>query len=386
MICPKCGHQGNSESSCEVCGIIFAKYLKRQQVEQTEPEHGPTPPSRTPIKPLLVLCLAVVIGIVAGKFVFSPTSVTPPTTEHQNTTKQPPIIQPTPAQQPVQQEQAINRVAVKTQTNPDSERSSMQRAQNATVLIESSWGLGSGFLLDNEGHIITNRHVVKYDRKRLDELNRQLEKLEKHIRNEKEQLTYFKDKLDQFKEHQLWDNYNQQYQQRKQRLEKYEADHASYSLQRNNIIYASVNLNVDITFFSGEKIHARNITLSKNYDLALITIDASSLPSKPIISKVGRIQQGDKVYTIGNPSGLRGTITSGIISGFRSYTNNQNQITNIIQTDAPINPGNSGGPLVDESGQVIGINTSVLKNTEGIGFALPINLVREEFAEELNSY
>ncbi len=85
MICPKCGHQGNSESSCEVCGIIFAKYLKRQQVEQTEPEHGPTPPSRTPIKPLLVLCLAVVIGIVAGKFAFSPTSVTPPTTEYHET-------------------------------------------------------------------------------------------------------------------------------------------------------------------------------------------------------------------------------------------------------------------------------------------------------------
>jgi S1-C subfamily serine protease len=80
------------------------------------------------------------------------------------------------------------------------------------------------------------------------------------------------------------------------------------------------------------------------------------------------------VYTIGSPSGLRHTVTSGVISGFRERDGQS-----FIQTDAPINPGNSGGPLVDENGRVLGINTMILRDTQGIGFAIPIQAVREEF-------
>lgn len=90
-------------------------------------------------------------------------------------------------------------------------------------------------------------------------------------------------------------------------------------------------------------------------------------------------EQGQKVYTIGNPSGLRHTVTSGIISGYREYKDNP-----LIQTDAPINPGNSGGPLIDENGRAIGVNTMIIRDTEGIGFAIPMKSVFEEFGNYIS--
>ena len=76
--------------------------------------------------------------------------------------------------------------------------------------------------------------------------------------------------------------------------------------------------------------------------------------------------------------GLKHTVTSGIVSGLRKYNGNV-----YIQTDAPINPGNSGGPLIDMDGKILGVNTAVARNAVGIGFAIPIKTVFDEF--DLNS-
>lgn len=92
------------------------------------------------------------------------------------------------------------------------------------------------------------------------------------------------------------------------------------------------------------------------------------------------MQQGDKVFTVGSPVGLRNTVTSGVFSGFRKRGDG-GQV--YLQTDAAINPGNSGGPLIDENGFVHGVNTMIIKDTEGIGFAIPIEKVYEEFGSTL---
>ncbi len=86
------------------------------------------------------------------------------------------------------------------------------------------------------------------------------------------------------------------------------------------------------------------------------------------------------MYTIGSPVGLRQTVTAGIFSGYRKREDNDQVY---LQTDAAINPGNSGGPLIDEFGFVYGVNTMILRNTEGIGFAIPIETVFEEFGSDL---
>jgi S1-C subfamily serine protease len=87
-----------------------------------------------------------------------------------------------------------------------------------------------------------------------------------------------------------------------------------------------------------------------------------------------RLAQGERLYTIGNPSGLTYSVTSGVFSGDRGSGDQR-----FLQTDAPINQGNSGGPLVTESGRVVGINTQTLSGTQGIGFAIPIEAVYREF-------
>jgi S1-C subfamily serine protease len=119
-------------------------------------------------------------------------------------------------------------------------------------------------------------------------------------------------------------------------------------------------------------------------DVALIHIDAPSEELHPLaLGDSSKIEVGDPVVAIGNPFGLDRTVTSGIVSALQRQIQAPNgfSISHVIQTDAAINPGNSGGPLINDQGQVIGINSQI-QNTGndgnvGIGFAVPINTARE---------
>jgi S1-C subfamily serine protease len=118
-------------------------------------------------------------------------------------------------------------------------------------------------------------------------------------------------------------------------------------------------------------------------DLAIVTIDANDLPYAPIGTSAG-LEPGQLAIAIGNPLGtFENTVTTGVVSGLGRQITAQNAlqsssdvINNLIQTDAAINPGNSGGPLVNSAGQVIGVNTAVSENAQGIGFAIPIDVAR----------
>lgn len=119
-----------------------------------------------------------------------------------------------------------------------------------------------------------------------------------------------------------------------------------------------------------------------NLDLSIVKIGANNL-SYVSLGNSSNIKVGENVYAVGNPIGyeFRKTVTSGIISALnRTIKIDENDstsyISDLIQTDATINPGNSGGPLVNKSGEVIGINTVKITSAEGIGFAVPINVVK----------
>ncbi len=140
------------------------------------------------------------------------------------------------------------------------------------------------------------------------------------------------------------------------------------------------NKEIKVVLADGREFYAGYVLTSANYDLALLALysyDGTFLSAPP---DGKAMQQGDKVFTVGSPVGLRHTVTSGVFSGFRQRTTD-GQI--YLQTDAAINPGNSGGPLIDENGYVYGVNTMILKDTEGIGFAIPIEKVFEEFGSSL---
>ena len=149
-------------------------------------------------------------------------------------------------------------------------------------------------------------------------------------------------------------------------------DKRGYILTNNHVIEQAtkiqVQLNGDATRYTAKVVGADEET-----DLAVIKIDANKeLPTAKLGNSDG-VQVGDWVLAIGSPFGLQATVTAGIISA-KDRAGIGQQFQRFLQTDAAINPGNSGGPLVDLSGQVIGINTAIItggRGYEGVGFALP---------------
>jgi S1-C subfamily serine protease len=136
---------------------------------------------------------------------------------------------------------------------------------------------------------------------------------------------------------------------------------------------------VEVTLHNRKKYKATVVGTDPAHDLAVIQIKAPDLvPS--VLGDSRNLQVGQKVYAIGNPFGLAGTMTRGIVSSIRPVREpNGATIDEAIQTDAAINPGNSGGPLMNWHGEVIGINTMILSSVgqnSGVGFAIPINTAK----------
>jgi S1-C subfamily serine protease len=165
----------------------------------------------------------------------------------------------------------------------------------------SQEGQGSGFVIDKEGHILTNYHVIE-------------------------------------NAHEVW-----------------------------------------VTLHNLKKYRASIVGTDKAHDLAVVQIKAVDLHPMTL-GDSSNLQVGQKVYAIGNPFGLNGTLTLGIVSSIRGVKEPDGmQIEDAIQTDAAINPGNSGGPLLNWHGEVIGINTMIASSvgqSAGIGFAIPINTAK----------
>jgi len=157
----------------------------------------------------------------------------------------------------------------------------------------------------------------------------------------------------------------------------------------NYHVIAGANRGIEVQLFNKHRYQAQVVGTDKTHDLAELQIDAPGLEPVTLADSSG-LQVGQKVYAIGNPFGLSGTMTEGIISSIRSIRGTEGApIEDAIQTDAAINPGNSGGPLLNSHGDVIGINTMIASNgaeqSSGIGFAIPINTAKAVLAD-LNRY
>jgi S1-C subfamily serine protease len=140
---------------------------------------------------------------------------------------------------------------------------------------------------------------------------------------------------------------------------------------------------LSVTFLDGRGYSANVLGEDPYSDLAVLSVDAPSSEFKPLrIVSSSTLAVGDSVIAIGNPYGLVGSMTTGVVSALgRTITENTTggfSIANIIQTSAPINPGNSGGPLLDAVGNVVGITTAIVSNSQGLGFAVPSDTILKE--------
>lgn len=149
-------------------------------------------------------------------------------------------------------------------------------------------------------------------------------------------------------------------------------------------------VNITVTFSNGNGYPSTIIGSDAYSDLAVLSVDAPQEEFQPLtITSSSALQVGDPVIAIGSPFGLGGTMTSGIISQLgrtiQDSVAGSFPIANIIQTSAAINPGNSGGPLLNYNGEVVGITTAIIEDSNGLGFAVPSNTILREIDSLINS-
>ncbi|OPY58175.1 MAG: putative serine protease HtrA [Pelotomaculum sp. PtaU1.Bin035] len=157
-----------------------------------------------------------------------------------------------------------------------------------------------------------------------------------------------------------------------------------YILTNEHVIDGADEISVTLAGRDGSY-PAKKIGADHDLDLAVLKIDAGGDLPTVSLGNSDSIRVGDWVIAIGNPYGLDHTVTVGVISAKgRPITVQDRQYKNLLQTDASINPGNSGGPLLNLNGEVIGINTAVNAQAQGIGFAIPSDTVRSVFDDLVN--
>lgn len=157
----------------------------------------------------------------------------------------------------------------------------------------------------------------------------------------------------------------------------------------NKHVVSDTSMSYQVITSNGKKYSVKNIYRDPLNDIALLKIDPSQNSGEKLnpltLGDSSNLQVGQYVIAIGTALGeLRNTVTTGVVSGLgrgitagSPYEGSVEQLNNVIQTDAAINPGNSGGPLFNSSGQVIGVNTAVSQNGQNIGFAIPINVIKD---------
>ena len=150
-----------------------------------------------------------------------------------------------------------------------------------------------------------------------------------------------------------------------------------YILTNAHVISNAVDIRV-VLFEQKKEYSARIIGIARLTDTALIKIEPDFLPQVLPFGDSDALQIGEVVLAMGNPLGFQHSVTSGLISAKeRVSPRAHNRMVNFLQTDSAINPGSSGGPLVNLYGEVVGINTAIIQQAQLIGFAIPINTVKE---------
>lgn len=280
----------------------------------------------------------------------------------------------------------------------------LQEATLSTVLIKTPLGSGSGFFISNSGHLLTNQHVIKLPESDRAALQQTVSDVEQRIERQRQSLAWREQEMEKFRQdltryeaslrglpegaektrrQAYYQSQRNQYQtlQRElaaERREFQETERKIATARRQmdwNLALADAASSFTIILKDGTELRASLLAVSRNHDLALLKVDQHVTPAlRP--ATPADVGHGVPVYAIGNPVGLRDSISAGVVSGIEPP---------FVRTDAKIYPGNSGGPLVLSDGRVVGVNTMkrITHKFEGIGYAIDMNTALQEFAGAL---
>ena len=370
MQCPKCGHTQENTYECESCGIIFSRYEEKLRKEQAEKyEHKDNSPAKkSGFKWLLfpvILIPVLVYFMIPGESQQTESVHTSAMSESHDTI---PAENQAPETNNKVDTNSISRMLA-AEFKP---RNTLEKSTLATVFIRTSWGLGSGFFINDKCKIVTNKHVIEFDRNKVQKAEQIADFVRKSIESQKAQLEELNSRIYMAQSEAEKRMLKRRYEAMEQNIARNEDGLKNLEGQIDNVGYSRTS-SIKVILKNGDEYSAVSSDKSPDSDLAVLEIVGHDCPYLPV-DQQANLPLGEKVFTIGNPSGLKHTVTSGIVSGYQDIGDR-----NYIQTDAPINPGNSGGPLIDEQGRVVGINTMILSRTEGIGFAIPIKAVFTDF-------
>lgn len=376
MICPKCGHQQDSTEACEACGIYFEKYRMLQERNSIEATSVQTSISESSSISPVKLIFAIFIVALGSFFLLRDD----PTTDTSGDSVKVVSAEMQTADMALSDDHTKGIAdRLNTKFKP---RNNIERSRNATVFIETAWGSsGSGFIVSNDCWCVTNRHVVELDRDKSSRLlmndsktrmTLQLEIIEKQQRLAHMKMRYsvLKSNGDMEEAQKLEQEIETIVEEIKNLPSKYMA---SINETLNDLEQKGRAEGYKVGLIDGTSFNIFDMVFSENHDLAMFRLSGNNCPYLKL-NPDDDLQQGTRLYTIGSPSRLGYTVTSGIFSGYRVLKEKR-----YLQTDAPINPGNSGGPLITSDGSVVGINTMILADTEGIGFAIPAKILSDEF-------
>ncbi len=381
MRCPKCDHEQKVSLECEACGIIFEKYRKFQERKKADEEVVEGKKKSGLVSKIAQFGL-LIIAVAGTTYYF--TAMKPLSNQgSENVASQvpEPSVTTTVSQEKasVQPQLTAKPVEQSTVSAPISTQDAIERARNATVSIETPWGTGSGFFIDSS-YIVTNRHVVEFDERKIADFRSEVERDRRMIELEKQKIRDMKNQMRKLAKGPTKSQLSIIIKSREENLAKIQPQHDAREQKLEELETKVQPSDIKIILADGTEHVATYLMMSDNYDLALMSLFAGEWTPIQRPRSGRKMHQGDKVYAIGSPVGLRHTVTSGIFSGYRKHTGDGQMY---LQTDAAINPGNSGGPLIDENGCVRGVNRMIIRDTEGIGFAIPIEIVFEEFSSSL---
>jgi len=370
--CPKCGHEQLDGVECEACGVIFAKY-KEAREQQTARELEQEESRQRLFGKFFGLIIPLVLAVAVTYYFMRPAPSSPPPAN-----QRPAVAKSRQASSAMVTEKSEPQQAAGEQQDLPAGSlggSSIEQARNATVAIQTPWGIGSGFFI-SRNCIVTSRHVVQFDPKEIASLRQKLEEKKKRLDSIKKNIDQARSNLSQVRSEPARQQWEHNIQQNEQRMQDELAQCAEAENQLNKMEQLDAS-DITVTFVNGSSETPRSMQMSGKYDLAVLSLSASA--SEPqVLHPAGAdspLHPGDKLYAVGTPVGLRNTVTAGIFSGYQKL-GSEGEV--FLQTDASINPGNSGGPLIDEKGFVRGVSTMIVHNTQGIGFAIPIERVFEE--------
>ena len=252
------------------------------------------------------------------------------------------------------------------------------------MYVEAPWGLGSGFFVTDECHIVTNSHVVKLDEQALAKASQAIDRQEEQLAEAAGQLSAMESALETKREQFLEScsdcsdeayfktvgRYNDRFLELQREYRQATSSFADRRQMLDDFRFAQY---FKVILANGEEFESEILSISEEHDLALLKLEGATCPYLTPVDEEN-MKHGDRVFAIGSPKGYKHMVTAGVFSGYQSTTGER-----MIQTDAAINTGNSGGPLVDASGKVFGVNTLKRQDAEGIGLAIPFSVVQEEF-------